>query len=132
VYNCITKKSLMMKWSVQNKHRSKCLDISKQKNALPLSPNIHNIGMSISTPFKHFLDSKWRLLTKIICLQRVDLLKKRQDLLTNQSVSGGHIYLLPTKSALSAATANLTIFCRFFPRKWRQFCSLTGAATLKQ
>ena len=81
----------------------------KQKNRSPPSQNILNIFLSQRHLIIARLNVRW-LLTQIISLQRVDLLKKRQDLLTNQSVSGGHIYLLPTKSSVSAISVNLTIF----------------------
>ena len=103
------KRKIMMKWSVKNKHKSKCLAIRKKKEIVPLPKKIFPIYFYLSAIWS-LLGSMWWLLTQIICLQRVDLLKKRQDLLTNQSVSGGHIYLLPTKSAVSAVGANLTIF----------------------
>ena len=80
-----------------------------KRNRSPPSQNILNIFLSQRHLIIARLNVRW-LLTQIISLQRVDLLKKRQDLLTNQSVSGGHIYLLPTKSSVSAISVNLTIF----------------------
>ena len=101
--------AILWKWSVKNKYKSKCLAIRKKKEIVPLPKKTFSIYFYLSAIWS-LLGSMWWLLTQIICLQRVDLLKKRQDLLTNQSVSGGHIYLLPTKSAVSAVGANLTIF----------------------